>query len=538
MMQNILMLLVSPSLILFQMQKGDVEGAIHSYWELHPKDQDLKLTQEIGLKILEQGLKTNDDTIQVAALFGAGVALHERLEGLIEGFLDSKNPICQLVALQQLSRLGNSKISQATRSDFLLVRLQALHLLAEKKDPKTVGQIETIFQKTPPQIWPPFVEVLAKCHDHQATSTLKRLMINEEKMVRLAALYGSGIWGRFDLLPQIRTLATHTDPIQKEAAIFALGALKDQLSIPLIEKGVESVDPNLRLTSLIALYKMGNVAVANQIEKEALQGNLFAITFLGEMEGKEDLLATICQRGIGAVRWNGAMALLKRKDSRALPILKEILLKNPKDNSLVPVTSPGKSLVCYRTIPSSRQQLQDNAPLLETSRQLKESLLIQAIELPQKEFLTLCREIFETETLDLVPTAIKLLENHKTQEAISFLKQEQQRLGSPLIRGWCTLCLFRMGEEGPYEDELKDWVRKNMGRPLFNFRPIISREMSDKSSSFEITPDEQAQLLVEAFQAFAATTQDKGIDLLLDAITHGNETNRYPLAGLLVRASQ
>ena len=58
------------------------------------------------------------------------------------------------------------------------------------------------------------------------------------------------------------------------------------------------------------------------------------------------------------------------------------------------------------------------------------------------------------------------------------------------------------------------------------------------SDSFDLTPEENSRLLIEAYQAFAERNDERSIDTLIEVIKEGNPKNRPALAGLLLRAIQ
>ena len=62
--------------------------------------------------------------------------------------------------------------------------------------------------------------------------------------------------------------------------------------------------------------------------------------------------------------------------------------------------------------------------------------------------------------------------------------------------------------------------------------------MRDSEGAYQLTPQETSKLLVDSFDAFLKTQDDKGIDIVLEAIQNGNPKNKYALAGLLIHATQ
>jgi hypothetical protein len=133
---------------------------------------------------------------------------------------------------------------------------------------------------------------------------------------------------------------------------------------------------------------------------------------------------------------------------------------------------------------------------------------------------------------------VKCLETLKSPATIQLLKEEQQKAGSPLIRNYCNLALYRLQEEGPYAQLLYDWVSKQYKEDLIRFRPFFSWGKRETPSTFQLNPEETSKLLIESFEALTASQNDEGITMLLQAIRYGNGKNRYALAGMLMRAAE
>jgi len=161
------------------------------------------------------------------------------------------------------------------------------------------------------------------------------------------------------------------------------------------------------------------------------------------------------------------------------------------------------------------------------------------VNIPEEVFLKIADVIFETQQNELIPALIAIMENHPTPKTIELLKKHQQKAGAPLVRNYCNLSLYRLKQEGPYGDNLIAWVSQQQNVDLIRFRPLLSvQERETNSFQYELTPQETSRLLVEAFETFASTQDDKAIDLLISVIQQGNAKNKYALIGLLMRAIQ
>lgn len=530
--------------VVFAIHTGDLESSLEHY-QKHKKElgrHDLELVQQIGLILLDRGFRSNEPEVQLLTLFGAGVAHHERCLYILEEGLAHPNPQLQLVALNMLARYNNDRadeaLNRALGNPHLLIRLEALVHLVDKKHPKAAGQIEALMCKVDEELLPIFPPLYASVGNAQATRALKKLLVHSNEKVRISAILSCAEYERDDLLPQIRKLASHHDLAQQEACAIALGLMKDETMIPRLEVMAQSSAPTLRLAALQSLYKLGKKESRLPVEQSAKENNLFAIRILGGMQESVETLAELVTSSNLQVRTNAAISLLERQDPRCLKAIAEILLHDSRDLVFVKSGSMSTGLNCWKAVPSASQNLKDRPTSYEISLELRENLLFKAVNLPPKYFLTLASALFESHQFDLIPALVDALQEIRTPDAIALLKKYQQKAGAPLIRNYCNLALFNLKEPGPYAENLKVWVTGKQSEDLINFRPYLPWGQRDHLADFELTPDETSRLLITTFESFAQTQDDKGIDLLLSALQHGNAKNRYALAGLLIRAAQ
>lgn len=531
--------------ILFLMHTGNTSQALQAYNQYRTETgfHDFELIERIGLILLDQGFRTKDSEIQLLTIFGAGISLNEKALYIIEEGLSSDQPEIEMIALNFLSAYHNDRADQALhkamKSNVLLIRLEAAHKLAGKKDPKIVGQIENLMSKVPKQLWPIFPQLFALSGTPEAKKILKKMLNNAQEDIRVATIISLAEQGHDDFLPAIERLASHHEVIQQEACAAALGTLKDENAAPKLLAFSTNSNQYVQLAALQSLYQLGREEVRTTVEKIAKSQDIFAISLLGKMPGSEEVLVELIKSNNIQIRINAALSLLELRDPRALAPLCPIIIKNSGDLAIVKTLSPGKSLSAWRIIPSARENLEEDQMSIEMSLHLREQMIAKAIELPEQDFINLAHTIFELQNNELIPALIEVLENHPTPAVINLLKKHQQKVGAPLIRNYCNLALYRLKEEGPYADNLQEWVTKQRNIDLIRFRPLVPWEMRDhNATTFELTPQETSRLLVDAFEAFAASQDDKGVDMLISVIQNGNPKNKYALVGLLMRAIQ
>lgn len=268
------------------------------------------------------------------------------------------------------------------------------------------------------------------------------------------------------------------------------------------------------------------------------KGDPFAIQVLADIEEGIELLVQLLDSKNVNTRINAALALLKHNDPRVITVLPDIIMLNSRDLVFIPIDSTGKALRAWKVVASGTQLHKENAVALELSRALREQTLTNCIDLPEKLFLGIVGAVLEKPQLDLVPLAALLLQNKATDEAIAILKKGQNKIGTPLVRNYCTLALFKMGLDGPYRDKISRWVSEQDNIPVIQFRPVVPWEYCREGLCAEVTPQEMTQLYISCIEELATAQDPRGVVALLTAIKNGHPKNRFALAGLLLRATE
>lgn len=552
MIKRLLMILLLPMMlqaneanrILFLMQAGHSDQSLELYQQYYIQNGEhhFDLIQKIALALLEEGSQARDPESQLLSLYGAGISLNDQTLPILESGLSSSDMQTQLVALNYLSRYQNDDADEALMrsmaSNNLLIRLEAGYQLALKQHPSISGQLESLMYKIPPPLLPLFPQLFAVIGNDHAIQILRRLMIHPMEAVRIESILHAAKNNRDDLLPQIRTMATHQQPSQQEAAAMALGRFRDESSVSILKRLSQSPTDSVKLSALYALYNLGRTDTIETINEMALKGNPFAITLLGEIPNSEDALVSLLHHKSCNVRVNAALALLALRDERCLPIVKLLLIKDYRDLAVLHSGSIGNGLSAWKVIPSASENMKDHPLGYELCLSIKEKILQETIELDPNAFIVLATALFQSRQTELVPTLVHLLENMHSPKAIDLLKKHQQMVGAPLIRNYCNLALFRLKEPGPYAANLKEWILNQSDHELIKFRALLPRDQRETALQYDLTPKETSRLLIESYQSLALSQNEDAINVLLNAIQYGNEKNKYTLAGLLIRALQ
>lgn len=527
--------------ILYLMQTDKTEKALDLYIKLYKtQGHDLTILQNISTILLEKGSKNIDPEIQKLTMYGAGISgSTHALKILEEGFY-SNNPEIQLISLHFLSFLHEDRIqfllNESMSSPFIQIRMEALYQMAERKHPSSVGHIESLMHRLPKEVKFFFPHLFAMIATPEAIQYLKHFLYDEQLPVRIEAILGAAHFGKDELLPMIQKKLTHTNIAELEAAIYAILRFQDSSSVDKIKKTSLQPSINVKLASHFTLFNLGEETAKTFIENEAKKNNLFAISLLAEIPGSETILKSLINSHNIEVRINSAISLLRLKDSSCIPVLKDIFIKDYRDISLQPFYSLGRTMMYFKVAFSSEQIYKDNPTYLALALNIKEHILRLALELEEKDFLQVADMIFDNMQNDLVPLLIHLIENIRSKESINLLKEKSQKPGAPLIRDYCNLALFRIKEEGNYEEYIRNWIFSQKNENIIELRPFLPRQYRIDSSMFELSAEEKTRLLVEMYQAISIRQNDKNILTVVEALKTGNPKNRYALAGILLKA--
>lgn len=537
---------ISKYQVLYLIQAGEVERGVELY-QSYVKEigkHDFAILEQMGHLLLNLGARSDDEESLLLSMYGLGIA--GSLEGmeLYEMGMTSQNPMTQMATIQFLSRLQDDRVEtllfKAFSSPFLQVRMEAAYALAMHRSEKVTGMIESLMQKLPPFVHVYFPELFAMIGTPDAMGVLKRMVGHTHLSVRLASILAAARYGRDDFLSEIRAGATHSDHAEQETCAAALGYLNDSHSIPILKNLSESSHLNVKLAACLSLSTLGDMSFREPIIESALQKNPLAIPMLIEMPNTEPLLTSLLKDYNFHIRANSALVLLKKRSPNCVPTLIQMLIKDEKDLGFQPVYSLGHALMAWKVIPSATQYAKKHqVDIPSMTLALREQILLDALELPEDEFLTIAREIFEKKENELIPLLAHLLENLNTPAALSLLEEQSRRAGAPFIRAYCHLSLFRLKKEGHHADFLYEWIEKGQDHELFQFREMLSwTERNESQTNYLLTPKETSRLLIEGYETLVESHEMRGIDLLIQAIGQGHKKNRYVLAGLLLKAIQ
>ena len=533
--------------MLYLVQSGEVEKGIALYQDnlKTEQDHDLSVLEQLGYILIHQGARNKDEESQLLSMYGLSIVGSPEELRLYEIGITSRNPHIQIATIRFLSTIQDDQVEsllfKAFNSPYLIARLEAAHALSMRRSNQVTGIINALMQKLPPHLHVYFPELFGMIGTSEATGILKQMINNRHLHIRLAAILAAAKFKRDDFLHDIRIATTHADQAEQEACATALGYLKDSHSIPLLKTLTQSEHHNVKLAACHALVMLGEYHFREPIINMALKKNLFAISLLAFIPDTESFLTSLLQDDNFQVQANSALALLRKRDPKCVPVLLKMLINNEKDWGFQPFYSLGNSLVAWKIIPSSTQYAKKmQKDIHSITLALREQILLYALELPEKNFLHIANTIFTHPQNDLIPLLVHLLGNTNTPNAIALLQKESHHTGAPFIRIYCHLALYRMNHENLHRNILCDWVKSQKNHEIFRFRFMLpwTNHIYTQNTAFQLTPEDTSRLLIETLETLAENQDAHYIDMLLTLIRSGNVKNRYALAGLLIKAIQ
>ncbi len=523
----------------------DVAAAMDIYLDKRHETgiHDFARLEEMALFLLNEGANSENPQEQLASIYGihlAGIAppFEVLAQGIASKAGDAQQASLQLAALFQ-DDLFDELLLRAMSSSFLPIRLEAGFYLSQKKHPAAAGHLEALFARIPPFFRFVFPEFFAIIGTKEAVSILRTLMDDEEMSCKTEAILSAGRYQRDDLLSVIRKKITHPSHALQEAASNSLMMLRDLSSVPRLKELLKSPSSFVQLSAARALLSLGLEEAQAPITSLLTEGNVYAMHVAGEMRVELDHLAELVKHKELQIRINAGIALLQARDPRGVPAILEILLSDMRDLGIFMISSPGRSLHAWKIVPSLSQHAEFKFADPKTiTLSVREHLLKSSLELGEKAFLDIAKMLVAKKEHALIPLLSSLLENLRTEESLKLLREMAGTAGSPLMRSYAALSLFRLKDKGPYEGMLRNWLDLHATEDILKFRPTLPFHARAESSSYELTPEEVSRLLFGIYQAFADEHSVRGMDLLVNALRNETSLNRYALAGLLLRTLQ
>lgn len=476
--------------------------------------------EELSSNLFQQIASSGDPENVIMTLLATTACHHPLSPSLSRKLLHSDNPMIQLSAVQTLSCLNTSEaddiLIDALRSDYPAIRLEAAWRLSCKRTKDAFFHIDALCYKLPQQFRAYLPELFAVEGSAASILRLKQFLVDPDEQIIITALVASGLHHIDAVGDILLTMSSHS-PAHLEALAFALRIVDSEEARIKLKKLADNEYPCVRLQAALSLISLGDSSYLSTIQDLANNGDLFAINALGDIQS-HSLLPLLTQPS-RTVRLNTALSMLAQKDPECVDHITS-LISMSSDEVLLPSRSVGLSLTCWDIAPIEAFDPELQPMVREQVLSIKESLLIQSLELNDSSFQKIAQTTFSEQNVDLFPCLIQLLENQRSDNTVSLLCKESQRLGSPYNRAFATLALVRLGierNESVLRDVL-DFSRASTEQSWRTPLPWFLLPQTDDGSRQQQAAT-AARLYMETIQTLADCSSPTAIDILSEELS-------------------
>ncbi len=466
------------------------------------EEHDYEIVRTMATLLLQKASEAEDLETRMLATYGAGLSASNIAFSILEKSVESSDPNLQLVGIFFLAQMHDDPSRRAlekaaTSSPFLSTRAEACYHLARRQEMHAASYIHALMSYLPPFFRPFFPQFFAASGSKESNAALRQLLQDTNALVRVQSILSVVQHQRDDFLPLIRRKASQRNLAEMEACAYALGALADTASAPILEMLANRSPMNVRIAALKSLYLLGDQSKAKDLELLALSHNAFAVQALVGVPGTEDTLYELVHTKNRQVHANAVIALLAQKDPRACPQLIPLLIDKSKDLGFRMQSSIGGAQSILKVVTLRPESTEEGKKDRLVSNMIKEKLLRSAMHLPQTHFLSVIRALLKSADKTFVPCIMGLLKNLRTEPVLTLLKEQAEALGSPLVRNYANLILFALQEPGPYKERVYTWLNTIAKGETVEIHPPLSLAERQGIDHYGLSAKEKSQLLLD-----------------------------------------
>jgi HEAT repeat protein len=502
------------------------------------------LLRYLAKSIIENSIKSSDPKEQMLGLYGLMISGAHDTDYDYSALIESKDPYVQMLSIQYLSGwnedIVETWLNKAMSSPFLPVRMQALGSLVQLKSKLALSHIESLYYRLPPYFRPIFAQFYAALGTPHSIKILKQMLSDPNPEMKIATMLSATEYRRDDLRDDIKKILSQPDPQVQESAIFAASHLQDLRCVELLQNFTHSTHTNLKLAAILGLLSFFDEKNKPQLFELAQEGNLFAIFSLGAVDGSEEVLVKLAKTQDYNIKLNTMAALLEKKHPLAKDLLIDFYRTHSPYDGIAPSFSVGKTQTSLKIFPAFSKQFEKSKEyshyIQGMTYMIRSRFLIQALELQEADFLQIAETIFEQDIYDVIPTLVHLLENCHSEKALAMVKKMSQKVGSPRTRLYCLIALARMKDQNHIQ-LFFDFLSTHRKQELIQLQMFDTQDSGLKDSSrFILSPDENSQLLLEAYETLVYLHDERSFGLILNTLSKSIKQNQPVLAGILLKA--
>lgn len=512
----------SISMVVSELEKQYQQNKCYDLQTLEALGHDLVLKYQRKTTLEYQML-----TLHALSLFPQFTPPLELVENVVQQTKEYalQQQILQLMAQWQKEEYDPFFIFIAQQSPFLNLRMQSLGYLSNKKAPATSGLLEGLIQKLPREVYPALTFLIVSMDLPYSRCLVKKFIESGESELRCLTLLSIGYAQKEQFLHYIRSYLTHSNYAELEAAITAVGLLKDMESYDTLKSLAKNTNSSVALASWVALVHLGDTNFLDEIKQAAAQEDLAAISALGTLEKGKEVLEQCVLSPSKEVSYNAAIALAKMGNPTCLKKIYEIFYSHTPLH-LLPVFSHGKSFLYwkfYRKIPAANAETQ-----LKIQKDLKQALLQKLVKLPLPYFLESSQKILEEPLEELVPTVIQALSQMDSPECDKLLQKYVTYKTPSQVRIPALLSLQKNQQDAGHKKYLFKWADDFIKNP--------KTQKSLQKPDFSTAPFEELLLFYSVVEHLSQQNSDECISHILQWVQETPESFHPVLGAFLLLA--
>ncbi|AEB41612.1 HEAT repeat domain-containing protein [Chlamydia pecorum] len=513
--------------------------------EDHP--HDYALLKKIGENLLKQGFLSTNPQVRKSAILGAGLANSEEALDILTHAMNTEDPEQQLLVLSaatsHLSKTSDSLLFSALASPYVLIRLEAAYRLAALKNTKVIDHLHALIPLLPEDIQALSAAIFLHLETEESDTYIRKLLTSTKSAVRSYTAMLIGEYQQKRFLPSLRNLLTSAFPQDQEAALYALGTLKDGQSYTAIKRLLYRPDPEVSLAAAQALILLEKEEDALPIMKKHLKEERPQALYLARLMSSDAavplLLPIFLHTENKEAKLNAALALLKLGNAhpQLLEFITSWLIRPHYTEAWMLTFSKGRALQSWKHVgvvlpddPKERTQV------LTAIHHVEEQILSWIFALPKEAYLPCIQKLLTSKNTTLAAKALLFLSHTSHQETLDLLSLASSLPGELIIRAYADLALYNITKSPEKKLSLHRYANHLIQETLL-FIDTETPYPQPKAPylRYQITPEVRAKLLLDILDALVISKTSEDIALLSRLIVQGNEKNHPILAGFLLK---
>lgn len=526
-----LLLTSDPQLHQF-IHKGSFDEAIKRAFILHQSDSfDAAASEKLASSLIEKGLLSKKPEEILLSLYAALICEKELELNKLDYLFSLDIPFMQHMVLSYLEKIDLNTaypiLKKALSGFDLSIRLHACQILAHAGHKEGLAQLESLMYRLPPELRYIFADLFAQIGSKEAHTHLKTLLEDKLWTNRVAALLAVADFKQDSLVSYVKTSLSHTQPAEIEAAAYGIGSLLDLGMQLKLEKLLSHASKEVQLSSALALHRLGISSGKDLILKEAKSFNYFAINLLPELNlNSNELDFLFSQQDINH-RLNSTLALVKKRHPAGLLEAYSLLKDLPP---ILPKYSPGRTLISFKV--ERKKEVLEYAQAFR--KQYAAILLHEMLSYPSLDADLHLIKLLQIK--EWTPIITSGLMERGDEKAINLLRKISETPGNLYLRTQANLQLFSKKPTLHTKRKLIEYMQTVGKDEIVRFASSAHKEHRFSELFLEPTPEEKSMLFLNCAEALVQHKDKSVIDMFINLLENGHNSNRPLIAAFLMVA--